>query len=277
MTQPIALVVSDVDGTLTNPAGIVSPANQREIRRVMSRGIHFSIATGRPTRDLQKVRESLDLALPVIVSNGTMVEDLATGEIIHSLQIERSVILTVLDVIAKHDVDAVILDTPQGWIYQVRNAAGEPPPWIISVGDTAHRIEEWNSYLAEERTVLKILVEGAEADLQRVEHALATVPGVQITASFANNREIFVAHAGKANAARLLATRLGIDPSQVLAIGDQRNDIELIRWAGIGVAMGNAVPELKAVADWVTRSNDEDGVAHALAHFIPDPLLASDA
>lgn len=269
MTQPIALVVSDVDGTLTNHAGTVSPANQRAIRRVMRRGIHFSIATGRPTRDLQKVRESLDLSLPVIVSNGTVVEDLATGEIIHSLQIERSVIVAVLDVIANYAVAAVILDTPQGWFYQVRNAAGEPPPWLIGVGDTAHRIETWNTYLAEERTVLKIVVEGAEADLQHLEHALAIVPGVQITATFANNREIFVAHAGKANAARLLAARLGIEASQVLAIGDQRNDIELIRWAGVGVAMGNAVPELKNVADWITRSNDEDGVAHALAHFIP--------
>ena len=269
MTQPIALVVSDVDGTLTNHAGTVSPGNQREIRRVMSRGIHFSIATGRPTRDLQNVRDSLDLPIPVIVSNGTMVEDLATGEIIHSLQIEKAITLAVLDVLAHHDVDAVILDTPNGWIYQVRNASGEPPPWIISVGDTAHRIEEWNTYLAEERTVLKILVEGAEPELQRIEQALGVVPGVQITASFANNREIFVTQAGKANAAKLLAARLGIEPAHVLAIGDQRNDVELIRWAGIGVAMGNAVPELKAVADWVTRSNDEDGVAHALARFIP--------
>ena len=269
MTQPIALVVSDVDGTLTNHAGAISPATQREIRRVMSRGVHFSIATGRPTRDLQRVREELDLALPVIVSNGTIIEDLATGEIIHSLQIEVSVICTMLDLIASHDVDAVIMDTPQGWIYQVRSATGEPPPWIISVGDTAHRIDEWNTYLAEDRTVLKIVLEGAESELQRIEQALAVIEGVQVTASFPNNREIFVAHAGKANAAKLLATRLGIDAANVLAIGDQRNDVELIRWAGIGVAMGNAVPELKAVADWITRSNGEDGVAHALAHFIP--------
>ncbi len=269
LTQSIALVVSDVDGTLTNHAGTVSEATQREIRRVMSRGIHFSIATGRPTRDLQHVRESLDLPIPVIVSNGTMVEDLATGEIIHSLQIETSVTLAVIDVITGYDVDAVILDTPKGWIYQVRNATGEPPPWIVSVGDTAHRIEEWKTYLAEERTVLKILAEGAEAELQRIEQALSVIPGVQVTASFPNNREIFVEHAGKANAARLLAERLGLEAAHVLAIGDQRNDIELLRWAGIGVAMGNAVPELKAVADWITRSNDEDGVAHALAHFIP--------
>ncbi len=269
MTQSIALVVSDVDGTLTNRAGAISPANHREIMRIMSRGIHFSIATGRPTRDLQKVREGLDLALPVIVSNGTMIEDLATGEIIHSLQIEMSVIRAVLDLIVSHDVDAVIMDTPQGWIYQVRNATGEPPPWIISVGDTAHRIDEWHTYLAEDRTVLKIHVEGAESELQRVEKALAVIEGVQVTASFPYNREVFVAHAGKANAAKLLAARLGIEPANVLAIGDQRNDVELIRWAGIGVAMGNAVPELKAVADWITRSNDDDGVAHALAHFIP--------
>ena len=122
---------------------------------------------------------------------------------------------------------------------------------------------------AEDRTVLKIHVEGAESELQRVEQALAVIEGVQVTASFPYNRAVFVAHAGKANAAKLLAERLGIEPANVLAIGDQRNDVELIRWAGIGVAMGNAVPELKAVADWTTRSNDDDGVAHALAHFVP--------
>ena len=72
--------------------------------------------------------------------------------------------------------------------------------------------------------------------------------------SLPNNREIFVAHAGKANAARMLAARLGIDQAQVLAIGDQRNDIEMIRWAGIGVAMGNAVAELKAIAERVTAA-----------------------
>ena len=122
---------------------------------------------------------------------------------------------------------------------------------------------------AEDRTVLKIHVEGAEAELQRVEQALAVIEGVQVTAFFPYNREVFVAHAGKADVATLRAARLGIEPANVLAIGDQRNDVELIRWAGIGVAMGNAVPELKAVADWITRSNDDDGVAHALAHFIP--------
>lgn len=132
MTQSIALVVSDVDGTLTNRAGAISPANHREIMRIMSRGIHFSIATGRPTRDLQKVREGLDLALPVIVSNGTMIEDLATGEIIHSLQIEMPVIRAVLDLIVSHDVDAVIMDTPQGWIYQVRNARASLHPGSLA-------------------------------------------------------------------------------------------------------------------------------------------------
>jgi Cof subfamily protein (haloacid dehalogenase superfamily) len=271
LTQPIALVVSDVDGTLTHHAGILSPANQREIQRVIGRGVHFSIATGRPSRELRRIRASLDLAIPVIVSNGTMVEDLATGEIIYSLAIETSLTLALLDLISSHDVDAVFLDTSDGWIYQVRNASGVPPKWIVSdlVADAALRVTDWSTFFEQERTVLKILVEGTELELQRIEHAVAAMPGVQVTASFPNNREIFVAHAGKANAARLLAARLGIDAANDLAIGDQRNDIELIRWAGVGVAMGNAVPELKAVADWITRSNDEDGVAHALAHFIP--------
>lgn len=270
MIQPIGLVVSDVDGTLTSHAGTLSLANQREIQRVIRRGVHFSIATGRPSRDLRTIRESLDLAIPVIVSNGTMVEDLSTGEIIHSMELETSLTLALLDLITSHDVDAVFLDTSVEWVYQVRNATGIPPKWIVSdlVADAARRVTEWDSFFDEERTVLKILVEGAESELQRIEHAVAAIAGVQVTASFPNNREIFVAHAGKANAARLLAQRLGIDAANVLAIGDQRNDIELIRWAGVGVAMGNAVPELKAVADWITRSNDEDGVAHALAHFI---------
>ncbi len=269
--QPIALVVSDVDGTLATHAGTLSPANRREIQRVMERGVHFSIATGRPTREVRRFLGDLGITVPVIGSNGAMVEDLTTGEIIHSLQIETSVIVAALEVIERHDVDTVFLDTPEGWVYQVRNATGAPPQWILSDGITGvtQRVAEWDAYLTEPRTVLKILVEGEEAELQRLEQALAVLPGLQVTMSLPNNREILVAHAGKANAARQLAARLGLDAAQVMAIGDQRNDIEMIQWAGIGVAMGNAVPELKAIADWITRSNDEDGVAHALAHFIP--------
>jgi Cof subfamily protein (haloacid dehalogenase superfamily) len=269
--QPIKLVVSDVDGTLVTHAGMLSEANRRAIRRVIDRGVHFSIATGRPTRELRRFIESLDLAVPVIGSNGAMVEDLTTGEIIHSLQIDTRVILAVLELLKSHELDAVFLDTPQGWVYQVRNITGEPPTWILDdqITGVTQRIDDWNAYLAEEHTILKILIEGPETELQQLEHALAVIPGVQVTASMPNNREVLVARAGKANAAKLLAARLGIDPAHVLAIGDQRNDIEMIRWAGIGVAMGNAVPALKAVANWVTCSNDEDGVAHALAHFIP--------
>jgi Cof subfamily protein (haloacid dehalogenase superfamily) len=258
-----------VDGTLIDSDGVISPATLSEIRRVVRGGVHFSIASGRPTRGIRVALADLNIRVPVIGSNGAVVEDLNTGEVIHSANIEARVALRVLEAVAVRDTYWVLVDTAEGWSYQPGRLAhrGELERMVAEL--RAVRVDNWARYLEDERGVLKVVVHAEEPELKWLERELGEAPGVHVTSSWARNREITIAGADKANAARMLAARLGIEREDVLAIGDNRNDLELVEWAGVGVAMGNAVPELKRVADWVTSTNDEDGVAHALARFVP--------
>lgn len=266
---PIKLVVSDIDGTLITTAGVVSAANRRAIARVMATGVHFSVASGRPTKRVRVVLEGLGVTVPIISSNGAVIEDLATGEIIYSLHLEHALARRVLTVAAEYDLLWSFIDAAEGWSY----VAGQHEllevlkPWVAVLD--ARRVEDLDLFFAEQPLIRKIVVAGEERDLERFEPAIETIEGVYITSSWQGNREIMVRGADKANAAKHLAARLGIEPGQVLAIGDHRNDLELLAWAGMGVAMGNAASELMEIADWVTTSNDDDGVAHALDHFIP--------
>lgn len=266
---PIKLVVSDIDGTLITSAGEVSAATRRAIARVMAAGVHFSVASGRPTKRVRAVLEGLGVNVPIISSNGAVIEDLSTGEIIYSLHLEHALARRVLTVAAEYDLLWSFIDAAEGWSYVAgqRDVLDVLRPWVAELD--ARRVDDLDLFFAEQPLIRKIVVAGDERDLVHFEPTVAAIEGVYITSSWLGNREIMVRGADKANAAKHLATRLGIEPEQVLAIGDHRNDLELLAWAGMGVAMGNAAPELKEIADWVTASNDEDGVARALDRFIP--------
>lgn len=264
--NPIKLVISDIDGTLITSDEHMSDATRQEIRRVMEKGVHFGIASGRPTHGIREVIEELDLVVPIIGSNGAVVEDINTGEIIHSTRMQHQVLERIRELIQTQDVHGIYFDTSKGWLRQLgrSEAAG-----VGGQGLRADRDFELITDLDESSIVYKVVVHGEEPELERFERVIEGIEGVQVTSSWSGNREIIVAGADKANAAKRLAEHLQIDRQHVLAVGDNRNDLELIEWAGIGVAMGNAIPELKELADWVTTSNDADGVAHALARFIP--------
>ena len=261
----IKLVVSDIDGTLITSEGKVSPAVRREIQRVTDQGIHFAIASGRPTKGVKEVSDELGLRTPIIGSNGAVVEDVATGEIIHSTQMQHLVLRRLQELVTRYDVKDVYFDTSEGW----RRLLGRSEVVAPGQGFEADRDFEWMRELDERAVVHKVVVHGHELELDKIEREIEKIKGVQVTSSWHGNREIIVAGADKAAAAKRLAEHLGVESAHVLALGDNRNDLELIEWAGVGVAMGNAIPGLKALADWVTSTNDEDGVALALDRYIP--------
>ncbi len=265
----IRLVVSDIDGTLLTSEGEISPATRREIRRVAERGVHFSIASARPTLAVRRALEGIELPVPVISSNGAVIEDLVTGEVIRSAYLGRCVAARVLEIVAEHEVYWALVATPDGWAYRTgRNPDRELLGRVLSALEP-EVVDNWDGYLEGEPAVLKVLVHGREAELERLEGVIGGVEGVHVTSSSTGNREVTLAGADKVSAAQMLAERLGIGSECTMAIGDGRNDLDLVEWAGVGVAMGNAVPELKRAAEWVTASNDEDGVALALARFVP--------
>ncbi len=265
----IRLVVSDVDGTLLTSRQTISPATLREVRRIVEHGVHFSIASGRATRRVREVLEGISLSVPVIGSNGAVVEDVNTGEIVHSAYMGERVAQRVIRAALAHDVYYVVIDTPEGWYYQAGRIATPEQRQRISGPDQTWVDDLAKLLDASDLQIFKIVIHAEEPELTRIEEDVRRIGGVHVTSSWRRNREIVVEGVDKAAAAKILAARLGLRPEQVLAIGDNRNDLEMVRWAGVGVAMGNAIPELKDAADWITATNDEDGVALALRRFIP--------
>ncbi len=265
---PVKLVISDIDGTLLTSDRIVTPGTVEAIQRVTRRGVHFAVATGRPTRGLRETLAGIDLVLPTIGSNGAVVEDLTTGEVFHSAHMDHEIARRVVAVARECNLGWVVYDTSRGWVAEVRGGRDDGTLRHFLDEDEVLIVDDLATAVPADSTITKIAVHGDEAILVRLDHALRSVTGVRCTTSGENNREIVLAGVDKARAAQMLADRLDLTADQVLAIGDSGNDLELIAWAGIGVAMGNAIPAIKEVANWVTSSNDEDGVARALARFV---------
>ena len=106
-----------------------------------------------------------------------------------------------------------------------------------------------------------------EEKLERVRQALSALPGLDVTSSWSMNLELMPAGVNKGMAVAALAQRLGIGPESVMALGDYDNDVSMLSYAGVSVAMANASERARAAARYRTLSNDEDGVAHAIQRY----------
>ena len=176
--EPIKLVVSDIDGTLLTTAKTISPATRREIARVLASGVHFSIASGRPGYRLNELLAGLGIAVPIISSNGAVVEDLATGEVIHSSHMANGLAQEVLASVADYDLVWPFLDSGDGWRYWARQRELDERLLPLIEELEATPIEGLQGYFAAEPVIRKLLIVGAERDLNRMEQRFAGHEGI---------------------------------------------------------------------------------------------------
>ncbi|HUN23677.1 MAG TPA: Cof-type HAD-IIB family hydrolase [Anaerolineales bacterium] len=254
----VKLVALDIDGTLLDPYHHLSPANIAAVRAVQAQGIRVVIATGKTSYAAQPLREQMGLDKLGVYIQGLDVIGSA-GDPLRRTFLPNSLLQTALAFKSVHDVDWVAYSENNGIFANQPSARiarldgyGEPPLQIC---------EDWTQLKIHKLLAIAEVetLPGIRAALERAFHAQADI--VQALTDMA---EVLPLGASKGDGLAALLTHLGIDWENVLAIGDGENDIHMIRNAGWGVAMGNAHPELKAVARFHTASNRENGVAHAL-------------
>ncbi|MCU9519570.1 HAD family hydrolase [Corynebacterium sp. ES2794-CONJ1] len=260
------LVASDVDGTLINSAERISPRLYRALECTNGR-YHFVIATGRPARWVIPLVNQLPFKPVCICANGAVVYDSARDRIIknHSIQAEvlRAVVSKAREVlpvgVAVERCGTSVLDINQGCYVVTEDYAHA---W----DSTEHSVVDLDSALAEPAVKLLLRYEALTApelfDLIR-----PAIPTDLVHITYSINEgllEVSAPNITKAQTLKELCDDMGIAAKDVLAFGDMRNDREMIEWAGHGVAMANAQQELRACADEVTASNDDDGVARIL-------------
>jgi Cof subfamily protein (haloacid dehalogenase superfamily) len=259
------LIAIDLDGTLLTPAPhkIITPRTYQVLHQVAEAGISIVVATGQTINVLRHVCADLPLTAPQIIENGALIVE--NDIILHEKLIPREHILPALDILrsfdmyrAYHTLHRVYVDknTPRA-----RNWYRPPVPPVIEVDDVASLYS---------KPCIKVVGIGEANTLRdkRRELERRFAGQLYVTQSSFDLIEFLHPAASKGNALKMIAADLGIQPGEIMAFGDNHNDIGMLRFAGCGVAMGNAHDEVKAEADYVTSSNAEDGVAAAIEELV---------
>jgi len=257
----IALVVSDVDGTLVTRDKVLTDGAKGAVKRLRDAGIGFTIVSSRPTVGMRFLIEPLAITLPVGSFNGSSIVDPQLKPIEQHL-IPPSAAQRSLDVLNEFGVD-IWLFTNDLWL--TRNPDGEYVPHekrAIRADPTI--VADFAPYLS---SVCKIV--GASSDaalLQRCEAAMQKAVGAEATAVRSQSYYLDVTPPGhdKGTFVGAMAKRLGISTAAVATIGDMQNDLAMFKKSGLSIAMGNATDDVKKAATQVTASNEDEGFAKAM-------------
>ncbi len=272
----IKLVVSDIDGTLIskdNPN--ISKKNIEAIHAVRERGIPVVLASGRIHTTALPYARILDLDTPVISCNGAMIRNSSTGEIIYTKYMDVDKAMQAIDILRrnKHEIhfydDNVIYVEEKGYVYDfalnfINNAVCDDDDNI-----SLRLVKDLKHIMSSSSNILKMgyYAQGVEVeDLSEAE--IEKIEGLAIVRSNHVLKDVMRYDVNKGEAVKFLANSMGIDISEVMTIGDNNNDYQMISMAGLGVAMGNAFDGLKHIADDIAPSSDQDGLAWALTKYL---------
>lgn len=268
----IKIVSIDIDGTLLNDRREITQEVKASIQQALAKGVKIVITTGRPLPGVRDILADLGISGDdqyVITYNGGLVQT-ASGK--------KTLFHQPLDLQAFQKINAFMINQDTYVQVETKDAAYT----------TNHKINHWASF--ENSLVnLPLFVLDKTSDLDQIEFikaianaesdeldiVQAAVPNeisslVNVIRSTANNLEFIDKNASKGNALLALADFLGVKQVETMAIGDQANDYSMIQQAGVGVAMENAIADLKAIANYQTTSNNQSGVAHAINRFVLD-------
>ena len=276
--EPIRLIAMDMDGTLltrTDPlTACIPPENEEMLRRCADAGIHLAFASGRMPDDAGFF--ALDTGLPahIIGLNGSVILEHAAGEPVEARFLPPSIARGVLDILTTRGIEAAVFGA-----WEVTAMQEKPLSWAqlalgSGFGREGGRLAYHSGGLHAERLLEcagKIVAFGGDR-IEELAQAKAQInaefPELSISSSWWDNFEVNAAGVDKGSALAMLADRLKIPMSQVMAIGDNGNDVPMLRAAGIGVAMGNATADALAAADYVTLPHDAFGVAAAIRTLV---------
>lgn len=263
----VKLVAIDLDDTLLNKDLKISPRCIEAIKEVRAKGIRVTLATGRMYCSALSYARQIEVDIPLITYQGAFVKCSLFGNILYYKPLSRQIAQEVLELLKDKRVhyhtyfeDHLYMEalSSEGRAYS--ELAGVEPIIVNSLIESL-----------QDKEAIKIMaIIKNEPQIIKVEQALKNTYGtsLNITRSKPNFLEIMNGKANKAAALQVIARHYNIDRAEVLAIGDSYNDLEMIEWAGIGVAMGNARKPVKDIADFVTLTNEEEGVAEALYKYV---------
>lgn len=262
-------IALDLDGTLTNDAKEVTPRTHAALLKAQACGAHIILASGRPTYGIAPVADSLEmdkLGGYILAYNGAKIIDWRTKEELYSQHLPNDVIPLLYEYAKRHGHallgyvgNEIVCEEPDDQ-YVMEEARINK----MHIRKVECLVDSLGSHPT------KLLMTGHPADMQKAEEEIAQMVGqrMDVFRSAPFFVELVPKGIDKAQSLLRLLGLLNLTHGDMMAFGDGYNDISMLKLAGLGVAMANAVAEVRAEADYVTRSNEEDGVAYAIDKFL---------
>ena len=274
----VRLVALDLDGTLLRRSNEVTPATREAIARAVAHGVAVVPATGRPLASLPPVVAKLPGSRYAITSNGAAVYHLPDRLCIHESAMEPALVCPIIEELQKKSIHMDAFINGDGFSQRSCEGKIDCLDMPTSIKRYIHRTRTFTDDLAAYIRVHNLNVQkmtlnfypqedGTFLYRDEVMQTLSEHPEITFLSGGYHNLEFTRAGVTKGNGLTLLCSHLGVDIEETLACGDTQNDIDILKTAAIGGAMENALPEVKEIADFVTRSNENSGVAHAIHTF----------
>lgn len=265
-----ALIASDVDGTLLDPEERITPRTREAVAAAVANGAHFVLATGRPPRWIPPVAEGLGFGPMAVCANGAVIYDAATDRVISARTLSVDALAELAEVATRVVPGAGLAAERIG-----RSAHDSATPQFVSAPGYEHAwLNPDNTEVSQQDLLsapaVKLLVRKPGMPSSELAAVLNRHVGMLGDITYSTNDglvEISAVGISKAVGVEEVARPLEISAEDVVAFGDMPNDVPMLRWAGHGVAMGNAHPEAIAAANEVTAPNGDDGLARVLERW----------
>lgn len=274
----IRAILLDIDGTLTNDRKEITPKTREALIKAQNNGVRLALASGRPDQGLVKYAKILEMEKHhgiFVCYNGAKVMDCQSGEVYFNQAMSIEEAKAVLEHMKKFKVSPIVAKGEYMYTNDVYSG------FLKRNGDPINIIEyesRSNGYLLAEKRDLAAFVDfpvekilnAGEPDYMKDHYEEMMEPFKDTLSCMFTSPVYFEFTAKGVDKAKAIDTafrKMGYEPSELMAFGDAQNDLSMLKYAGIGVAMGNAAEEVKEAADYITLSNNDDGIAAAMAEY----------
>lgn len=282
----IKLIASDMDGTLLNSKHLICSENLEAIKFAQEKGVHFAISTGRDYISVKPVLDKYGINCECIVMNGSEYRDV-DGQVIDSIAINKENIKTIIEVFHQANLSAELMtndglyasdkilfekarnDRRKIFCAKMREEELKEFDKQFEESFNAKYIDDIDSFIKSDIQVFKAMTYNEDVKvIEAVKGRLKEVKELAIASTFSNDIEITNIDAQKGKMLAKVTDKMGIDRDEVMIIGDSFNDYSMFEEFNNSFAMGNAIPEIKEIANYITDTNDNAGVAKAIYKMI---------
>lgn len=264
------LIAIDMDGTLLDSKNNVSARTKEAIIKAKEKGVHVVLSTGRILKSAVHYSKQLELKNPIIASNGGIMID-ENSNVLYKSPLAKQSIKEIVKLADKENIYCHLYDDSKFYssrkVQEVLDFYSEGSDTMKIELEIFNDIDEILSI--KDLNIYKLIfIDEDREKLQNFREKISKLQDINISSSWLNNVEAMGFNVSKGKAITKLCETLGIEAQEVMAIGDSENDLSMLKIAGLSVAMGNGSDKIKDQVDYITDTNDNDGVAKAIEKFI---------